>query len=136
MFPLDPNDENYITRIEEDGGVKVIFGDGERGSRLPTGTTNVNATYRSGIGPDGDVDAGTLTILQSKPLGIQSVVNPLDAGGVEAPENVERRARERAAQGADPGPDRVAQGLRGLRARLLRHRQGGSGVHLERRRRG
>ncbi len=88
LFPLGANDERYITRIEEDGGVKVIFGDGVRGSRLPTGTTNVNATYRSGIGPDGDVDAGTLTILQSKPLGIQSVVNPLDAGGAEAPESV------------------------------------------------
>lgn len=88
LFPLGANDENYITRIEEDGGVKVIFGDGEHGSRLPTGTTNVNATYRSGIGPDGDVAAGTLTILQSKPLGIRSAVNPLAAGGSQAPENV------------------------------------------------
>ncbi len=88
LFPLGANDEKYITRIEEDGGVKVIFGDGERGSRLPTGTTNVNATYRSGIGPDGDVAADTLTILQSKPLGIRSVVNPLAAGGSQAPENV------------------------------------------------
>ncbi len=95
LFPLGPKDEKYITRIEEDGSVKVIFGDGERGSRLPTGTTNVNATYRSGIGPDGDVDADTLTILQSKPLGIQSAVNPLAAGGSQAPESV-NDARENA----------------------------------------
>jgi hypothetical protein len=88
LFPLGPKDQAYITRIEEDGGVHVIFGNGERGARLPTGTTNVAATYRSGIGPDGDVDANTLTILQSKPLGIRSAVNPLAAGGSQAPESV------------------------------------------------
>jgi predicted phage baseplate assembly protein len=67
----------------------VIFGDGMRGARLPTGQENVKATYRAGLGPDGMVAAGALTLLQTKPLGIREVVNPVAADGAAAPEALE-----------------------------------------------
>ena len=35
--------------------MRMTFGDGVQGARLPTGTVNVAARYRSGIGPDGEV---------------------------------------------------------------------------------
>ena len=57
--------------------MQVTFGDGVQGARLPTGTVNVAAHYRSGIGPDGEVDAGTLTMLRAMPLGLRGVTNPI-----------------------------------------------------------
>jgi predicted phage baseplate assembly protein len=64
----------------------VVFGDGERGARLPSGQENLSAAYRTGIGPGGNVRAGSLTLLQKRPLGIRGVGNPLAATGGAAPE--------------------------------------------------
>jgi predicted phage baseplate assembly protein len=41
----------------------------------------VRATYRSGIGQVGEVKAGSLILLQNRPLGIREVTNPLPASG-------------------------------------------------------
>ena len=46
--------------------------------RLPTGLENVRAKYRSGIGKAGNVAAGRLTLLASRPLGVKDVVNNLE----------------------------------------------------------
>jgi hypothetical protein len=43
-------DHVYIVAIDETGGAQITFGDGERGARLPTGTGNVRASYRCGMG--------------------------------------------------------------------------------------
>jgi predicted phage baseplate assembly protein len=51
------------------------------GARTPTGVQNVTAVYRSGIGSPGNVDAGQITMLQTRPLGVKSVNNPLAASG-------------------------------------------------------
>jgi len=87
LFGLHPADERYIVRMEDDGETRVIFGDGAMGARVPTGAENVTATYRSGIGLSGMVGADTLTLLQTRPLGIRGVTNPLPASGAEAPED-------------------------------------------------
>jgi len=58
-----------------------VFGNGEHGARLPSGVENVRAVYRSGIGAGGNVRAGQVTVLQSRPLGVREVVNPLRASG-------------------------------------------------------
>jgi uncharacterized phage protein gp47/JayE len=86
LYPLGPNDQQYVIRIGDDGQATIIFGDGRHGARLPTGTNNVVATYRSGIGLDGEVEAGTLTMLASKPLGLKSATNPNAASGGDDPE--------------------------------------------------
>ncbi len=87
LYGLKPIDADYIVRREDDGTTSVTFGDSA--ARLPTGTENVIATYRSGVGPDGEVDSGTLTLLQSKPLGVRSVINPVAATGSAGPENID-----------------------------------------------
>jgi predicted phage baseplate assembly protein len=81
-----PADEVYALRREDDGGTQVVFGDGERGARPPSGIENVRARYRSGIGSAGMVGAGRLTLLQTRPPGIREVTNPLPAAGAEDPE--------------------------------------------------
>ncbi|MFZ3493216.1 putative baseplate assembly protein [Streptomyces sp. 5.8] len=80
-------DRVHTLRSEEDGGVRLVLGDGTHGARLPSGVENVVATYRVGIGADGAAAAGQLTLLTQRPLGIRSVVNPTPARDWAPPEN-------------------------------------------------
>ncbi len=89
LYELGPHDQKYTVRIDDDGKANILFGDGTKGARLPTGINNIVATYRSGIGLAGEVTAGSLTILQSKPLGLRDVTNPLPASGAGDPEKME-----------------------------------------------
>ncbi len=95
LYELDRTSESFTVRIDNEGKASVIFGDGEKGARLPSGTEKVTATYRSGTGPEGEVAAGKLTLLQTRPLGIREVANPIAASGADAPESLEN-ARENA----------------------------------------
>ena len=88
LYPLDQTAQSYIIRLEDDGTTQVIFGDGERGSRLPSGQENIVANYRSGIGIEGNIGAESLTILKTRPLGIEEVTNPLAATGGAERENL------------------------------------------------
>lgn len=93
LYLLGANDEKYIVRISDEGKATVIFGDGLHGARLPSGENNVTATYRSGIGMDGHVPAGSLTLLPTRPLGIRGVTNPLPASGAADPETMDNARR-------------------------------------------
>ena len=86
LYGLDDRRQAYIVRIDDNGNTNITFGDGQSGARLPTGDENITATYRSGIGLDGEVGAGSLTVLQTRPLGIVEVSNPLAAIGAASPE--------------------------------------------------
>lgn len=81
LYPLQPPDQGYIIRIDHEGTPSVTFGDGKRGARLPTGQENIIATYRSGIGLEGNVGPQSLSILKTRPQGISDVTNPLAATG-------------------------------------------------------
>jgi hypothetical protein len=89
LFGLTGTNKNYIVRIDNDAKASIVFGDGKKGARLPTGQENVVATYRSGIGTEGEVDANSLTMLKTRPFGIRSVANPFKAGGADDPEKLE-----------------------------------------------
>ena len=52
-----------------------------RGARLPSGVNNVRATYRKGLGADGNVGADKLTQLMTRPLGLKSVEQPAAGRG-------------------------------------------------------
>lgn len=78
---LGPTDRKFITKTDDADNVTVIFGNGREGSRLPTGVLNVNSTYRRGIGKGGNVKADQVSLLQTRPLGVKSVINPLRASG-------------------------------------------------------
>ena len=88
LYGAGPDEPVYTTRIADDAAMTLIFGDGVQGARLPSGTLNVSARYRSGIGPDGEVAADTLTMLRAMPLGLRGVTNPLPATGAEGPERL------------------------------------------------
>ncbi len=63
------------------GAAKIGCGDGVEGSMLPTGSSNVIANYRVGIGSAGNVGAGQITTLVDRPLGVSGVSNPMAATG-------------------------------------------------------
>jgi hypothetical protein len=79
----------YVERRDDDGNTTVQFGDGVTGARLPSGQTNIRARYRKGIGLEGLVKAGQLSMLLSRPLGVKGVINPQDAAGAQDPERLD-----------------------------------------------
>jgi len=92
---LGPKDRKFITKTDDDGKTSVIFGNGEKGARLPTGMANVKSIYRNGIGKPGNVKAEQISLLQTRPLGVKSVLNPQPASGGADKENRDQ-ARENA----------------------------------------
>src|SRR5690606_16114075 len=78
----------YVPRIGDDGSTTLTFGDGAHGARLPTGRENVSARYRVGIGTEGAVKSGALTVLKTRPQGVKAVTNPLAAFGAQDPETL------------------------------------------------
>lgn len=81
------NERIYILRHDDDGRTTVQFGDGINGARLPTGQNNVRAEYRKGSGLGGLVEAGQISQLLSRPLGLKEVINPESAEGAEDAES-------------------------------------------------
>ncbi len=81
LFVLGPSDREYITQTDDSDKTTAITGTGEHGLRVPTGTANVKAVYRSGTGRPGNVNAQQISQLATQPLGVKSVINPLCAAG-------------------------------------------------------
>jgi len=83
----------YTVEVDASGRATLTFGDGVHGARLPAGQENVVATYRFGIGSAGEVGAGSLALLTTRPLGIASVANPLAASGAASRESLAEARR-------------------------------------------
>jgi hypothetical protein len=81
MVALGSGDRGFTTRTDDNGNTSIIFGNGQHGARVPTGVANVTAIYRNGIGKAGNVNAGQITNLLSRPLGVKGVNNPIEAAG-------------------------------------------------------
>jgi len=88
LFDHGPRERIYVTRIDDDHKTTLEFGDGRTGARLPMGRENVKATYRKGIGLDGLVEGGQLSLLMTRLLGVRSVINPLPATGAQDPQSL------------------------------------------------
>ena len=120
-----PTERAYTLDVDEQGRNLVVFGDGVRGARLPSGVNNVRAHLPQGPRASTAMSrADKLTQLMTRPLGLKSVSNPLPAEGGTDPEPADAGAPEHAADDAHARPRRVAARLRRFRARLHRHRQG------------
>lgn len=78
---LSPKDRKFITRTDDEAKTTIVFGNGREGARLPTGTENVKAIYRNGIGKVGNVKAEQISLLMTRPLGVKEVINLLSASG-------------------------------------------------------
>ena len=81
LSALGPTDHQFITLTDNAAQTSVIFGNGENGARVPTGTANVKAVYRYGIGSGGNVAATQISQMATQPGGVMSVINPLPASG-------------------------------------------------------
>ncbi len=93
LYEAGPEDRVYAVRMDEDGTTRVVFGDGVRGARLPTGRQNVTARYRSGAGAAGEVADGAIMLLKTRPLGLRAVTNPDAAAGSAEAEAMEEARR-------------------------------------------
>lgn len=83
-----PEDTHYEIELDERERATLRFGDGVHGARLPTGLDNVRATYRVGLGAEGNVAAGAITKLVEPLPFVQSTNNPIAASGGEDRENL------------------------------------------------
>ncbi len=92
---LQESDRKFVTRTDDEAKTTVIFGNGKQGARLPTGTENIRAEYRNGIGKPGNVRAEQIAMLATKPLGVKEVINPLRASG-----GADRESRDQARKSA------------------------------------
>jgi hypothetical protein len=92
LYAAGSRDRSFDVRDDEAGATVVGFGDGANGSRLPSGTNNVRARYRKGLGAGGNVGAGALAQLIDRPLGVKGASNPSPASGGVDPE-AEEEAR-------------------------------------------
>ncbi|HEV7310295.1 putative baseplate assembly protein [Ensifer sp.] len=90
LLDVDAASRAYTLDVDGTGVATVRFGDGVHGARLPTGPDNIRATYRVGIGRTGNVKAGQISLLQTKPLGVRAVHNPLAASGGADRDGIER----------------------------------------------
>jgi predicted phage baseplate assembly protein len=80
----------YITRTDGQGRTTITLS-----QPLPHPASTVTATYRAGIGSAGNVRAGQLTQLLTRPLAVAKVTNPLPASGgsdPDGPDTVRSRA--------------------------------------------
>ena len=89
LYGHGPGEQIFITSQDDSGVTTVMFGDGITGSRLPTGTANIVANYRFGIGTAGLVNANQISQLMSRPLGVRGANNPLPSAGAADPEDLD-----------------------------------------------
>ena len=80
------NDSNsasthYVVRMGEDGNIKIEFGDGEKGRRLPTGKNNIRLTYRQGVGSQGNIPAYSFDKPSRQHPLVEKVHQPIETFG-------------------------------------------------------
>ncbi len=78
LMSAQPGDREYLVQTDDDGATHAIFAGP---TRLPSGPDNVRAVYRAGSGSGGNVEAGKISQLLTRPLGVRDVINPLLATG-------------------------------------------------------
>jgi predicted phage baseplate assembly protein len=93
LFGAASAERDYTLIADEQGKTWVVFGDGVRGARLPSGVNNVRTRYRQGLGQEGNVGVDKLTQLTTRPLGLKSVGNPIAAQGGADPEPADQARR-------------------------------------------
>ena len=84
FYGQSPAAQVFVTYEDEQGNTHVLFGDGQNGARLPTGTNNVVATYRFGSGALLPTPGSLTVVLQPQP-GLRAIVNPVALSGGSDP---------------------------------------------------
>ena len=90
LYQVAADARRYETAQDDEAITTLQFGDGNEGARLPSGHSNVRVRYRKGLGAGGNLAAGKLTTLLSRPLGVSEAINPVPATGGEDAESLSR----------------------------------------------
>ena len=77
----DPEDAHYMVRMNEDGALVIIFGDGGHARRLPSGNNNIRIFYRTGAGLNGNVSSYGINKALKPHYLIDAVLQPIAASG-------------------------------------------------------
>ena len=80
---------HYTVQLTEDGYLRIGFGDGKHGRRLPTGTNNVMVKFRTGVGLAGNLPAGSLVKPVKPHALIEKVRQPLITTGGNDRESID-----------------------------------------------
>jgi len=83
-----PTDIHYVVRMTEEGHLRIVFGDGTNGRRLPTGENNVRIAWRLGSGRMGNLDAGLLKKPAHPHPRVEAIGQPFPATGGNEMESV------------------------------------------------
>jgi hypothetical protein len=87
-----PAEQIYIVREDAEGRSFVQFGDGETGSRLPSGLKNVVAIYRTGVGAHGPIKPNATPSTSERPPGFDKVtLAGIVSGGAEPEDGAKAR---------------------------------------------
>ncbi|WP_370573067.1 putative baseplate assembly protein [Methanomethylovorans sp.] len=86
LFDSAGEDRHYI--IDRNTG-EVCFGDGKQGMVPPIGANNIKATYSIGGGRSGNLDALTISKLQSSIAFVDKVFNPISSDGGTETEDID-----------------------------------------------
>jgi len=97
LFGRGPEDKVYIVREDDTGNSWVQFGDGKTGSRLTSGSNNVTAVFRVGVGAYGPLKDEAKVQASAKLKNLDQIGMPGDATGGAAAESGEN------ARNAAPG---------------------------------
>lgn len=81
LYQSKASDHHYQIRVKEDATVRLIFGDGIHGRRLPTGNNNVQVVYKVGTGLNGNLSPYSLQKELKPHYLIDQVVQPLASAG-------------------------------------------------------
>jgi hypothetical protein len=91
------NERHFVVEMEDDGVAWLRFGTGDSDGpglgghgRRPSPGTELQATYRVGNGPAGNVGAEALAHVVSDDDAVLAIRNPLPASGGRAPESMEQ----------------------------------------------
>jgi predicted phage baseplate assembly protein len=88
MFQSKPTAQVFTVTQDHSGASIVAFGDGTYGARPPTGTSNIHARYRVGLGSSGNVPVNGVQQLVGSVAGLQQVTNPQPMIGGTDPEGL------------------------------------------------
>lgn len=91
LYGRGPAEQVFTLDMAPDGGATVVFGDGLQGRRVPSGVSNIVASYRFGAGA-AKPPAGSISQFARAAVGLSRVVQPLEAwGGADAETAAEMR---------------------------------------------
>lgn len=94
LLGSNPRDRHFVAEVDDEGAAHLRFGDNDIG-RGPRANSVLQAKYRFGRGPDGNVGAESIAhlVFREKKTGapgdVRRVRNPLPARGGRAPERLD-----------------------------------------------